>query len=109
LVRGVEVSKACHWPVQEMVQVTLSLIGPLNTCSCAGTLPVAEAARRVLNGYSWKLPIHAIPSGPFGGKSPHPGHPECILPSKWMPTHPHWPCISPYHPTSTYKHTEMLS
>ena len=26
---GVEVFKACHWPVQEMVQVTLSLIGPL--------------------------------------------------------------------------------
>jgi len=31
----------------------------------AGTLPAAEAARHDLNGYSWKLPIHASPGGPF--------------------------------------------
>jgi len=45
LVRGVEVSKACHWPVQEMVQVTLSLIGPLHVPSHAGTLPSSRGSQ----------------------------------------------------------------
>ena len=57
---GVEVSKACHWPVQEMVQATLSLIGPLNAHSCAGTLPAAGAAKCDLNSYSWNFPAVCI-------------------------------------------------
>jgi len=60
LVRGVEVSKACHWPVQEMVQVTLSLTGSLNVCSRAGTLPAAGAAKRDLNSCSWNFPAVCI-------------------------------------------------
>jgi len=56
----VEVSKACHWLVQEMVQVTLSLTGPLNAGSRIGTLPAAGAAKRDPNGYSWNFPAVCI-------------------------------------------------
>ena len=116
LVRGVEVSKACHWPVQEMVQVTLSLTGSLNVCSRAGTLPAAGAAKRDLNSCSWNFPAVCINMA-YTCKSMadhlvanlHILAFQHILPSKWMPTHPDWPCTSPYHATFTYKHTEMLS
>ena len=50
-----------------------------------------------------------INGGSFGGKCPHPGLPECILPSKWMHTHPHWPYPSSYHVMFSHNHTEMLS
>ena len=71
-----------------MVQMTLTLIGPLITPSHAGTLPGAGAVRRGPNGSPGNFLVSAsiclymqTNGGPFWGKSPHTGLPACILPS----------------------------